>query len=355
MTRPQKSLLALAILSALCLGWLFGHFLTGPSVAVAPVVVPLAQSSTDSANLKTDVNTTVLYAHNIALQQGPAFRIYIRWIRGQMLPVRPKSIPSFDDPDSFVLEIQKGVLHANIGDLAHFLNANTPSDAPFTKMTIEPDGEFLKIRGTAHRLLPLPVELVVQISATAGDRVKFHVTSLKVLKLPMKGLFGAFHLQLSDLVHSTKVPGIDVSGDDIIFNTQLLVPPPHIHGQITSVRVNPPDVEVIYGGSRNDEAHLAQWHNFMKLTGGTIDFGKLTMHDADLTMIDASDDPWFDLDLVHYQAQLVNGFSRLTPQAGLEIFMPDLDEKHPHQSGQTITLDWLRNKKRALPPDVPIK
>ena len=39
-------------------------------------------------------------------------------------------------------------------------------------------------------------------------------------------------------------------------------------------------------------------------------------------MIDASKDAWFDLDLVNYQAQVVNGYTRMTPQAGLEIFMP---------------------------------
>jgi hypothetical protein len=41
-----------------------------------------------------------------------------------------------------------------------------------------------------------------------------------------------------------------------------------------------------------------------------LDFGKLTMRHVDLTMIDASQDPWFDLDLVNYQAQLVNGYTR---------------------------------------------
>jgi hypothetical protein len=90
------------------------------------------------------------------------------------------------------------------------------------------------------------------------------------------------------------------------------------------VRVSPRDIEVIYGNAGDDETRLAQWHNFLRLSGGTLDFGKLTMRHVDLTMIDASQDPWFDLDLVNYQAQLVNGYARMTAQAGLEIFMPDL-------------------------------
>jgi hypothetical protein len=151
------------------------------------------------------------------------------------------------------------------------------------------------------------------------------------------------------------MPGIQIVGNDITFDTQRLLPPPHIHGELTSVRVIPPDIEVIYGNAPADENRLAQWHNFLRLTGGTLDFGKLTMHHVDLTMIDASQDPWFDLDLVNYQAQLVNGYTRMTAQAGLEIFMPDLDEQAPKKASQSITVEWLKDRSRSLPLDVPVK
>ena len=98
--------------------------------------------------------------------------------------------------------------------------------------------------------------------------------------------------------------------------------------------------------------YIAQWHNFLRLNGGTVDFGKLTMHNADLTLIDASDDPWFDLDLVNYQAQLVRGFTRITPQFGLEMFMPNFDSRPQNRSSETITLDWLKNRDRSLPHNV---
>jgi hypothetical protein len=62
------------------------------------------------------------------------------------------------------------------------------------------------------------------------------------------------------------------------------------------------------------------------------------MHHADLTM-----------------AQLVNSYTRMTAQAGLEIFMPDLDEQTPKRASQSITLKWLRDRNRSLPLDVPVK
>jgi hypothetical protein len=81
----------------------------------------------------------------------------------------------------------------------------------------------------------------------------------------------------------------------------------------------------------------------------------LTMRHVDLTLIDASNDFWFDLDLVNYQAQLVNGYTRMTAQAGLEIFMPDLDGKVPKTAAKSISMEWLKNRNSSLPPDVPVK
>ena len=76
------------------------------------------------------------------------------------------------------------------------------------------------------------------------------------------------------------------------------------------------------------------------------------MHQVDLIMIDISKDPWFDLDLANYQEQLVNGYTRMTPQAGLQIFMPDRREiKH----NQNISIEWYKNRNTPPPHDVTSK
>ena len=103
------------------------------------------------------------------------------------------------------------------------------------------------------------------------------------------------------------------------------------------------------------QTRTEQWHNFLALKGGTLDFGKLTMHNVDLIMIDASKDAWFDLDLVNYQAQVVNGYTRMTPEAGLEIFMPDLDDLPPAACPTKHQQGVAQNRNLPPPPDVPIK
>ena len=286
------------------------------------------------------------------LRKGPSFRIYVRWLRGHMVRTRRNVNPSFDDPDSFFLDIQTGVIRANIGDIGNYLNAGGIANSQLKNITLSGDGDQIKLKGTVHKVIPMPVELDGTIAAMPDSRIHIRVNKVNVLKVPFKGLLGGFHITISDLFHPTNVDGLEVSGNDIFIDTQKLLPPPHIRGQLTTVRVVNPDLEEIYGDAQADVERVEQWRNFLHLRGGTIDFGKLTMHNVDLIMIDISKDPWFDLDLTNYQQQLVNGYTRMTPQAGLQIFMPDLRDIPQNKATQNISIEWFKNRNIPPPPDV---
>jgi hypothetical protein len=344
-----------AILVALLLGWFLGRLATRRAISSAPGDSSGSTGSIPAAAKvlsASDLTPTLVYAHNIQLRKGPDFRIYIVWIAGQMVRTKPDVNPSFDEPDSFILKIEKGIIRANIGDIGKYLNSTTSQDSPLKNVDVQPAGELVKIRGTFKKVVPLPIEILGSLAATPDGLVRLHVQHISVLKVPVKGLLGTFDVKLSDLVPSTNVAGVTISGNDIVFDTEKLLPPPHIRGQLTTVRVKVPDIEVIYGNAPNDPIQLAQWHNFIRFRNGALNFGKLTMHNADLTMIDAANEPWCDRDLVNYQNQLVSGDTRMTAQAGVEIYMPSLKEQANRRAGQRVTLEWLKNRNSSLPPDV---
>jgi hypothetical protein len=319
------------------------------------VSATLSHEVTDpSGPLTTDDSApTVIYAHNLMLRRGPDFRIYVRWLRGQMIRSRPHVNPTFDDPESFSLDIKSGVVRANIGDIGIFLNAGGVANSPLKNITLLAEGDQIKLKGTLHKVIPLPVELLGSVTPTSDNRIQLHVTKLNVLKIPLKGLLGGLHIELSDLFQPKGIPGIEVSGNDLFFDTFKLLPPPHIRGQLTKVRVVSPDIEEVFGNAEDTVARVEEWRNFLRLNDGTIDFGKLTMHHVDLIMVDLSNDAWFDLDLNNYQNQLVNGYTRMTPQAGLQIFMPDLDTLPKiSKSGQNINMEWLKHRNLPPPQDV---
>ena len=358
MTRTRTSiLLSAAVLLGAILCWRLlaphSHPARSPVSPATPAGTGIAV--TPSGTTSDHASTTTLWAHNIRLRKGPAFRIYVNWMRGQMLPTHSATIPSLDDADSFQFFIEKGVIHANLGDFGNYLNAAAPSTLPLKNIKVSAAGSQVRLSGTLHKLiLALPVELLCDVAPASRGRTVLHVTRINVLKLPMKSLLGGLHVTVDDVIGKDPIRGIEVAGNDLFFDTTTLLPPPHISGQLTSTTVAGPDLVLIFGNSRDDEAHLEQWHNFLRLTGGAINFGSLTMRPADLTLVDASKDVWFDLDLVHYQAQLLKGFSRITAQAGLEMFMPSLDEQHLRKPSPGLDVDWLRNRNESLPSDVPV-
>jgi hypothetical protein len=311
------------------------------------------KTASAAAASSAESERTTVYAHNLELRKGPTFRIYVRWLRGQMEPLRKGQPPSLDDEESFLFHIDRGLIHANIGDIETYLNSSQAGQqSPLKNMKLSGEGSQLKLSGTLRKfLVPLPVEVVGTLSPATNGRIHFTVSKINVLKVPVKALMGGLKVEVNDVVGTKPVKGIEVSNNDIYLDTAQLLPPPHIRGQISSIIFKAPDAVVTYGDtSPDDEAELAQWHNFLRLRGGSLQFGKLTMHQTDLTLIDASDDGWFDLDLGNYQAQVVKGFSRMTPEKGLEIFMPNVGKELPTGS---VSLDTLRNRNRALPKVAP--
>ncbi len=346
---------ALLVPVLLVLAFLVWHFRT-MKTAPPPVAQNGSAGDTNVApattvNVSNSTAPTHVYAHNLLLRKGPTFRVYVRWLRGQLTRSKRNVTPSFDDPESFFLDISTGVLRANIGDLANYLNSDL-GNSPLKNIALSGDGDQIKLTGTLHKVIPIPIQLAGTIEAVPENRIRVHVTKLDILKVPLKGLLGKLHVTVSDLFQPKSIAGVSISGNDIFFDSQQLLPPPHIRGQLKKVKIANPDLEEIYGDAREDVERTEEWRNYLHLKGGTIDFGKLTMKNVDLIMIDISKDAWFDLDLANYQNQLVNGYTHMTPEAGLQIFMPDLRDLPPSKANKNISIEWLKNRNVAPPPDV---
>jgi hypothetical protein len=345
--------LSLVVIVALLAWWLWPakRVTSPPTIKEASNAVIISGNTPEPPGASNSAPTNV-YAHNLMLRKGSTgFRIYVRWLRGQLARTSRNVNPSFDDPDSFFIDVKAGVVHTNVGDLANFLNQGI-TNSPLTNIKLSGDGDQLKLTGTLHKVIPLPIEVISTIGVAPDNRIQIHVAKINLLKIPFKKLLGGVDVTVSSLFHPGDIPGVEVKENDIFLDTAKAVPPPHIRGQLTSVRIINPDFQEIYGNAQEDVTRVEQWRNFLQLHGGTIDFGKLTMRQVDLMMVDLSNNAWFDLDLANYQDQLVNGYTRMTPQAGLQIFMPSLDQIPPEKKNHSISMEWLKHRNLPPPADI---
>src|ERR1044071_3939528 len=95
--------------------WRAKHAVVPPTPADNSTVAVISGDAPDSSVSAS--SPTMIYAHNLMLRKGSTgFRVYVRWLRGQMARTSRNNNPSFDEPDSFVLDVKTGVIHTNVED-----------------------------------------------------------------------------------------------------------------------------------------------------------------------------------------------------------------------------------------------
>jgi len=96
-----------------------------------------------------------------------------------------------------------------------------------------------------------------------------------------------------------------------------------MRGRITAIRVQGDEIVQIFGSGQAGLAAAARHSNYIAYHGGVVRFGRLTMTDADMRLIDADPSDPFDFFPDHYSEQLVAGYSKTTASGGLRVYMPD--------------------------------
>jgi hypothetical protein len=256
--------------------------------------------------------------------------LQIDYLRGALLPTT-KAPPWFDDPTTFRIAIDTGEVEISPASLTALLNRYVFNydGTPLKDLTVSIEDGELKQHGTLHKGVDLPFTIRTTLAVTPDGRLRLHPTSVKVLGIGVTGLMKTFGIELESLVKVQQGRGVEIEDDDFILAPSGLLPPPRIAGRLTAARLLPDAIAQTFGGSTR-EGHKEALHpsdpkarNYMFYRGRVLRFGKLTMEDADLQIVDADPDDPFDFSLAHLNQQLVAGSSRNQKDFGLVTTMPD--------------------------------
>ena len=302
--------------------------LTACRSSTPPPAPVTTNASLAPPTLAPAISVTNIELHNVLIHEDDLLSLRIRWLRGQLLPARPHTIPSFDDKTSLVFQIDSGVIAVSAADITNLLNHKVLAypHSPLTNVTVTTQGEQLRLTGTLQKGIPVPIEMLATVSAAPDGRIRIHPVKLSALGIPVRGILKGLGLHVADLIDPKAATGLTVQNDDVLLNMDLMLPAPKQRGHITAVHIRGNDLVETYGGPRDEAVQARPWKNFITCRGGTLQFGKLTMHDADMIMIDTSADAWFDFFLDHYRDQLRAGYIKITPSQGLQVFMLDYDK-----------------------------
>jgi hypothetical protein len=296
------------------------HRIAFPLAVVALALASSAQEPSHAAS--RSVHTEM---HNVLYHFTDSSAVHITQLEGELVPTSATGIPVFDDPNSFTLNIRAAEISITTDSLASALNqyAFAAPDAPIKGIQISIKDGKLDIHGKLHSKGGIPFESVGSLSVTPEGEIRVHTESVKAAHLPVKGLMDLLGTDIARMIDTSKVRGVRLEKDDLILTPAELFPPPHILGRLSSVSLRGNEIVQTYGGVA---AKPSMPGNYMVYRGAELRFGKLTMGDTDLTLIDMDPQDPFDFYLDHYKDQLVAGYTKNTFSSGLRAYFRDYNK-----------------------------
>jgi len=284
-----------------------------------------------SVTLSGNTDPVATRMRNVMFHLGHGIRLRVDDLTGRLISTAPGRPPVFDDVNAYAIEIDSARVSMTPESLTSLMNdyVFAYEDAPLKDLRITIEGNELHQSGTLKKGVGVPFSLRATIAASADGRIVIHPVSMKAAGFVPKGVLDFFGLELERLVKLKQTPGVQIVNDDFLLDPERLLPPPHIRGKLTKAWIQNGVVFEQFGRAGGPPSLTPpdpRARNYMYYRGGALKFGKLTMEDTDLLLVDANPKNPFDFSPAEYNRQLVAGYSKNTPSHGLIVYMPDLGD-----------------------------
>ena len=288
-----------------------------PSAAASPVPAPPA-SEAPARGVKAEMRNVLFH-----LSDRASARLEV--LSGELWPTGKNQMPVFDDKTSFEMRVSSGKVSISPQAMASILNNHVfaRTDAPLKDISITIENDRMRIKGKLHSKGDIPFETTGTLSVNPDGRVRVKTDKVKALHVPMKGVMGVFGIELANVVNTSKIDGVETDKNDLLMDLGTLLPPPHIRGKVSAVKLENNAIVTYFGDGGASLPPPTETGSYMKFEGNAVRFGKLTMESADLVVLDMDASGTLDWSQDHYREQLVAGYSKITPAFGLRAYVKD--------------------------------
>ena len=266
---------------------------------------------------------------NVRLHPAPGVVLDVTTLRGRLVATKG-SLPVFDDQESFHIDVDGAALSLDASSVTALVNhVFAYEGSPLSDLKVEFADGRIQQRGKLRKGIPIPFTVEATVAPGDGD-VRLHPVKVRAAGVPSTKVMDFFGIELDDLIRVRAGRGIRIRDNDLFLAPSQMLSAPEVRGRVSAARVADGRLWLVLGSAdriRAPDAKAARTEgNFIWFRGGRIRFGRLTMHDADLRLIDADPRDPFDFNAALYNEQLVAGYSRSTPSGALRTYMPDHDD-----------------------------
>ena len=141
--------------------------------------------------------------------------------------------------------VRSGNAFVRAQDLSKLLKTHIKNDS-ITDLAVQTSGNEMKISGHVKKVIPVHFEITGPITLTQDGFIDLHESSMKVDKLPMKGLAEMLGMDPQHVIGSNSSRGVEGTKNDIILDPSALWGM-SVHGKLTGVKVMKNGLMLVYG------------------------------------------------------------------------------------------------------------
>jgi hypothetical protein len=261
---------------------------------------------------------------NVHLHVSDDASLDVSWIHGRLHSTSDRP-PVFDDQSSFTMEIEDAEVALDAASLTSLVNrAFAFKGSNLSDLRVSFDGPRIVQRGKLSKGITMPFTVTASAATTPEGQLVVHPEKVKAAGIPAAKLMGLFGIELQDLIKGRPEGGIALRDNDLLLDPAKMLPPPATRGRIAKAFVRGDRLVQIFGNGAAGRPRGGG--NYVWFRGASIRFGRLTMSNADLKLIDMDPKDPFDFYSAKYNQQLVAGYSKNTPDGALRTYMPDFND-----------------------------
>jgi hypothetical protein len=275
---------------------------------------------------------------NVDLHLSDDITLHVTRLQGHFVAVG-RSSPYLDDKRSYTVDVDAGEIGLDVDSLNKVMARSMGGDKSnlrHLRVWFNPDGT-LGLSGIIDSKVNVPFRAKAVVSATGDGRIRVSTTSIKSQGVSLTPVMKVLGLHMDSLTKVTPGSGVVAEGNDFILDPSRLLPAPSVRGRVTAVRIANNRLIQTYGPGDAPPAAPGLSSNHVYWQNGELAFGKLTMTDTDLELVDTDPKDPFDFSIDHWNEQIVAGFSKTMPNRGLKVHMPDYNDLGPPRNGINTT------------------
>ena len=263
---------------------------------------------------------------NVDLHITTDVTLHIKQMCGRFTPV-DRDVAYLDDKRSYGVFVDTGEVAIDLASLnALMARSMSGKKSNVEKLRVSIKDGTLRQQGVIDSAINVPFTATSVVSATPDGRIRVSTKSVRGFGLPLRPVMSLFRIKMDNLVKTAPGSGVETDGNDLIVDPGVVIPAPSVRGRLTSVRIEGNQMVQTFGAGKGEPMRPSLSPNHIYWRGSQLSFGKLTMTETDLELVDLDPKDAFDFSVDDWNAQLVAGYSKTLPNRGLRAFMPDYND-----------------------------